>query len=170
MRHERGQASVEWVGLVLLVALGLVALVRLSARPEPAELGDAMLGAMTCAARDGCAGEARRRPATRTPSPSVTPPPLVPVVPGERRRSRLGRARLPRLDPGPVRRVRGVAGTAWRRAWVACFAYERIRYGLLHPESRLPGHRIPPAEALRMVDDCLSPAELLRDLEQLGSR
>jgi hypothetical protein len=189
MRGERGQASVEWIGLVLLVALGLAALVRVSARPEPAELGQTVLSAMTCAARDGCGGHPKeaRRPARAAPSPAVTAPPLLPVAPRQApprpvaprqappRPDVRGRAaphaprlpRLPRLDPGALRRA---ADSAWRRAWVACFAYERVRYAVLHPESRFPGHRIPPADVLRMVNDCVSPADLFRDLEPLRSR
>jgi hypothetical protein len=53
----------------------------------------------------------------------------------------------------------------WRRAWVACFAYERVRYGLLHPES----HRqvVPLRDVVRMTNDCLSPFDLSRDWEHL---
>jgi hypothetical protein len=56
---------------------------------------------------------------------------------------------------------------AWRRAWLACLAYERFRYAFLHPESRFPGHRMPPREALRIANDCVSPVDLVRDWPML---
>ena len=39
-------------------------------------------------------------------------------------------------------RARG-AGVLWRKAWFACLVYERTRYALRHPESRLPGYTLP---------------------------
>ena len=52
---------------------------------------------------------------------------------------------------------------------MACLAYERVRYDLLHPESRFPGHTIPASELLRIANDCLSPADLVRDWPLLRS-
>jgi hypothetical protein len=58
--NERGQATVEWVGLVLLVALALAALAAVVPVGGGRTLGDAVLHALVCAVRGGCAAEARR--------------------------------------------------------------------------------------------------------------
>jgi len=71
------------------------------------------------------------------------------------------RARLPEL-PARVRRAGRGAGAVWRRAWFACLVYERFRYAVAHPESRLPGYTIPTRAALRMANNCVSPVDLLR--------
>src|SRR5215213_3696327 len=62
---ERGQATVEWVGLVLGVALLLGAVAaggrEATTRESAHQLGDAVAKRITCAARDGCgAGRAPR--------------------------------------------------------------------------------------------------------------
>jgi hypothetical protein len=171
MRSERGQAGVEWIGIVLLVALALVALARLAPRADGRGAGATLVHAITCAARDGC----ERRRSARRPRRSFTVPFLVP--PGETRgrpqrpRAPGSRRSLPRLSGriGGERLRRGV-GLAWRRAWFGCLAYERFRYGFLHPESRFPGHAIPRAELLRIGNDCISPVDLVRDWPLLRGR
>ena len=55
----------------------------------------------------------------------------------------------------------------WRRAWFACLVYERTRYAFRHPESRLPGYTLPYGVALRMINNCVSPVDLLRDVPGL---
>ena len=60
-------------------------------------------------------------------------------------------------------RLRGAPGRAWRGAWYGCLVYERGRWALLHPESRFPGYTLPPSEALRIANDCISPVDLVRD-------
>jgi hypothetical protein len=57
---ERGQATIEWVGLVLLVALALGALVAVVPVGGGRTLGDAVAHALVCAVRGGCAAEAAR--------------------------------------------------------------------------------------------------------------
>jgi hypothetical protein len=210
MRSEHGQASVEWIGIVLLVALALAALSHFAPRANGREAGTTLLHAMTCAAREHCAAEPGRRassrpafsrpapsrpapsrplparpaPARRAPSVrgSFAIPPLMPRPgqvpppgpgpprgpgPPSRLRVRLPALprlpRLPELPPGALARTRRGAGLAWRRAWLGCIAYERFRYAFLHPESRIPGYAIPPREALRMANDCISPVDLVRD-------
>jgi hypothetical protein len=44
-----------------------------------------------------------------------------------------------------------------------CLGYERVRYSVLHPEIRFPRQTIPLSEDLRIANDCLSPADLIRD-------
>ena len=66
-----------------------------------------------------------------------------------------------------MRRAGRGAGALWRRAWFACLVYERTRYSLRHPESRLPGYTLPYGVALRMINNCVSPVDLLSNLPAL---
>lgn len=192
MPGERGQATVEWIGIVLLVALALAALGRFAPRAHGEELGVTLAHSVTCAARDGCGREesasgirtasSRSRPVQR----GFTPPPLLPHradaaaggrlgLPSARTLLQRGRRRLAnRLgragERALVDRLRRGTGTAWRRAWIACLIYERFRYAFMHPESRFPGHVIPPSEVLRMANDCISPLDLVRDWPALRGR
>jgi hypothetical protein len=182
MRSERGQASVEWIGLVVLVALGLTALARFAPRADAGELGTELLHTIGCAARAGCEGAGGATPAgsrsesspgSSAPRRLVTLPPLVPVAPGERR------ARAPRSRPLAAPLVRGRAllpragrgaGVLWRRSWMLCLGYERARYAVLHPEIRFPRQTIPISEDLRIANDCLSPVDLVRDYDLIRGR
>jgi hypothetical protein len=176
MRGERGQASVEWIGLLLLVALALTAFTRLAPHPDGRDLAAAVLEPVSCTAADGCAGP--RRPGDRLPArdaaapataqtgiPFLLPAPRT-VEPGRLRRL----VRRPEVPKDLPVRLRRAAVRAWQRAWFACLVYERVRYDLLHPESRIPGHRIPSEEILRMLNDCMSPFDLMRDWPLLRGR
>jgi hypothetical protein len=191
MRGDSGQASVEWIGLVLLLALGMAALVRFAPRADAQALGPELLHAIGCAARGGCDAPRGGPPSRGAPSGMVSAPPLVPIAPRERPGPTAGpralRAPVSRpLGPAPAGRwlgipgplVRGRAllrgralvgragrgvGVLWRRSWMLCLGYERVRYGILHPEIRYPQMPIPLSEDLRMVNDCLSPVDLVRD-------
>ena len=57
MGSERGQATVEWTGLLLFVALGLAALVAVVPAVDGRPLGAALLRAIVCAVRSDCGGE-----------------------------------------------------------------------------------------------------------------
>jgi hypothetical protein len=59
MRSERGQGTVEWVGLVLVLSLAMLALVAVGARVPGAALAQALAGRIICAAAlaDGCGDE-----------------------------------------------------------------------------------------------------------------
>jgi hypothetical protein len=172
MRSERGQASVEWIGLVLLLALGLTALARFTPRADAGTLGAELVHTLTCAARGGCDGDRDGRAGSGS-GRLVVAPPLVPVPPGERRSSRQSspraRAWLRRPRPaGPLlRRAGRGAGRLWRRSWFLCLGYERVRWSVLHPEIRFPHQTIPIAEDLRIANDCLSPVDLVRDRDLL---
>lgn len=163
---ESGQASVEWIGLVLLLALGLAALVRFAPHADADALGPELVHALGCAARGGCEA-APRRPAETGGTPRdgaaprgmVSAPPLVPIAPRERPRSVLRSRAVPAL----LRRAGPHVGLLWRRSWIFCLGYERVRYGVLHPEIRFPHVPIPLSENLRMANDCLSPVDLVRD-------
>jgi hypothetical protein len=59
MRSERGQGTVEWVGLVLLVSLAMLAIMAAGVRVPGASLARALADRMLCAAAlaDGCGDE-----------------------------------------------------------------------------------------------------------------
>ncbi len=59
MRSERGQGTVEWVGLVCLVSLAVLALAAAGVRVPGAPLARALAGRLLCAASlaDGCGDE-----------------------------------------------------------------------------------------------------------------
>lgn len=197
MRGQRGQASVEWIVLVLLLALGLAALARFAPRADAGGLGAELVHGLACAARGGgceaqpgaraLGGAAARGAPVRGGAPSrlFTVPPLVPVPPrglAPRRptavrppapgspRAPSGRPwlRPPRFAGPLVRRAGRDAGLLWRRSWMLCLGYERVRYSVLHPEIRFPHQTIPLSEALRIANDCLSPVDLFRDFGRPG--
>jgi Flp pilus assembly pilin Flp len=153
MRSERGQATVEWAGLLLLVALALLAVAHVAPSTDGKELGRTVLAAQARVAR-----AAPVRPALPRPRPAALPRELRAALPRELR------AALPRELRAALPRAGRAAGVVWRKAWFACLVYERIRYGLRHPESRLPGYTFPYGVAARIVARCVSPVDLLRDL------
>ena len=160
---ERGQATVEWIGILLLVALALAALARLAPRAD-----DHALAATLAHSIIGPAGRRTApEPSGTTPGrTSFIAPPLVPVPrPTTHRPARIPRTLRTRLPASPalLRRARRATGSAWRRAWYACLVYERFRWAFLHPESRFPGYTMPPEEVLRIANDCISPVDLVRD-------
>jgi hypothetical protein len=156
---ESGQATVEWVGLLLLVTLVLGGLLTLAPRVEGRSLGGAVAHAIACGAAGDCdaAGRAGSRAAL---------PPVVPRAP--RRARRPGRLRLPSLPRLPVspdrvaaayHALRGVKAVA-ARAWIVCLGYKRFQYERRHPEMTISG-RMPVPEALRIADSCLNPLAFL---------
>ena len=168
MRGDCGQASIEWIGAALLLALALGALGRFAGRMDAEPVASALLSSTTCATRGSCEAARRQTPSATPRHRSVTVPPLVPVPVAERR------APAPRSRPAPSTRARGglgsrSVGVLWRRAWMLCFAYERARYGLLNPETG-PRQTVPVSGALQMVNDCASPVDFARDWEYLRPR
>ena len=168
MRNDGGQASVEWIGLVLLLALALAALVRFAPSADAEALGPELLHAIACAARGGCEAPPGGPAGTGGGGPRgmVSAPLLVPIAPRERRPPATRRRALPgRLLGGGAlaRRAGRSAGVLWRRSWMLCLGYERVRYGFLNPEIRFPNASIPYSEQLRIANDCLSPVDLVRD-------
>ena len=147
-RSESGQATVEWVGLVLGVALVFGALVaggREAARGQSGrELGEAVAGRMVCAARDACGARAVGHPAA----------------------PRAGRAAAaPRQRNAPPARAATAARAlpkgreALGHAWLACFAYRRFEYEREHPMT--PRDSVPLDDAVDIIDDCLDPLSFL---------
>jgi hypothetical protein len=83
MRSESGQATVEWVALVLLLALALGALLALAPRVDGRSLGTVVAQRLTCAVKSGCAdeeqsgGPKRPRPRPVAPAGALAAPPGV---------------------------------------------------------------------------------------------
>jgi hypothetical protein len=159
---EAGQATPEWVGLVLVVALALGAVAALRPAAGDRRLGDAVAERISCAARGSCAAgrEAALAPAS---VPGVAAPgAAAPGAPSAGRRGgdalgAPGRARV--VDA--LRRLRVAGGALARRAWIVCLGYRRFRYELEHP--RLPSEAMPLAEALDIANGCLNPYAFLAE-------
>jgi hypothetical protein len=142
---------------VLLVALALLALTQLAPKADGRELGTTLARSVT-----GVGHKSRSQSEFSSTHPA---PDALRVWPGGRAAVR---RTLPRL-PGPLRGARRGARALWRRAWFACLAYARARYALRHPEISVPGYTLPYGTALRMIDSCVSPIDLLHDLPELGA-
>jgi hypothetical protein len=153
-RSESGQATVEWVGLVLGVALVFGALVaggREAARGQSGrELGQAIAGRVVCAVRDACGARAVGRPvgprAGRAPAK-----PRAPAAPRPRSAPPARAAKAARALP----RGREALG----HAWLACFAYRRFEYEREHPMT--PRDSVPLDDAVDIINDCLDPLSFL---------
>jgi hypothetical protein len=141
MPAEHGQATIEWTGLVLLVALALSALGAFVSRVEGRGLGGVLANSISCAARGACA------PERASPAPS------------ERAESRAARPALSvRREAAAFNALRGVRQVA-QRVWIVCLGYRRYRYELQHP--RAPTEAMPLEEARDIANECLNPLEFL---------
>ncbi len=149
-RAESGQATVEWVGLVLGVALVFGALVaggREAARGQSGrELGEAVAGRMVCSARDACGAGATASSA----GAALRAPGRAPRL--ARRSAAAGRAVA-------AARALPKGREALGHAWLACFAYRRFEYEREHPLT--PRQSVPLDDAVDIVNDCLDPLSFL---------
>jgi hypothetical protein len=155
---ERGQATVEWIGLLLGIALVLGAVAaggREAAKGESAAgLGDAVAERIVCAAKGACGA--------RTPGGR-----LVGAPPGRRLGGapggRLGGApegdgrRGKPSPPAPSSSHAGIAQGVAKRAWFLCLGYRRWQYDREHA----PFQRVPLRENLRTVNECVNPLAFL---------
>jgi hypothetical protein len=150
---EGGQATVEWVGLVLAAALVLAGAGALAGREADRGLGEEVAERITGAA----------------PPPSIrTAPPAAVAAPLPSGAAPPGAAPPPtRVAPRPAsgpravdafRSVRGVADVA-RHAWIVCLGYERWRHELEHPTA--PNEALPVDVALSIVNTCFNPHDYL---------
>jgi hypothetical protein len=143
MHDERGQATIEWLGLVAVAALLLGALAAFRAPQQDRELGAAVARRISCASAGGCA---ERRAALVGHS-------AVAVAAAGRRTPR-----TKAVDA--FRRLRGV-GQLTKRIWIACLGYRRFIYERDHP--RAPTEPMPLGEALEIANVCLNPLSFLED-------
>jgi hypothetical protein len=164
---EGGQATVEWVALVLTAALVLAGAGALAGREADRELGEEVAERITSAA----AAAGGRPPAAAGGAPEATAPGNV-----VRKRPISGRFRttstdaVPRVRAAPpapasapravdaFRSLRGVADVA-RHTWIVCLGYRRWRYELEHPMA--PTESLPLDEALGIANSCLNPYDYL---------
>ena len=154
---ERGQATVEWIGLVLGVALLLGAVAaggREAAKGESAEgLGDAVAERIVCAAKRSCgAGVAGGRLGD------------APERRGGGELEAFGgrRGGAPSRQPAPasaLRRHAGLAEGVAKRAWFLCLGYRRWKYDREHPRSPLEG--VPLRETVKTLNECVNPLSFL---------
>jgi hypothetical protein len=156
--REHGQATVEWIGLVLLAAVALTALAALRPDVDGRALGGSVAHAITCAARGGCDLDRQRlhRPQASPPSSAAQPPARLPVT-----GPRLGvpAAQMPGdRAAGAFRALRRIRNVA-QKAWIVCLGYRRFVYERSHP--RVPTEPMPLDEALHIADECLNPLGFL---------
>jgi hypothetical protein len=153
---QRGQATVEWIGLVLGLALafgGALGVARgADFGGEAHGLGEALASRVTCAARGSC----------HVTQPAFSrvhaPPPALDAFGGRGIRPSAPWERAPRglrgLDGAGAGVLRGL-GRVSRRAWIFCLGYRRLRYDLDNPRTPLEG--FPPGELLDELNTCLNP-------------
>ena len=179
MHGEGGQATVEWVALVLTAALVLGAGAALAGREADRGLGEEVAERISrTAARAAPSPDAATQPSesaapppTRAaPIPARAAPPPTRAAPPPRRAAPPPRRAAPpptRAAPPPAsgppavqafRRLRGVADVA-RHTWIVCLGYRRWRYELEHPMA--PTEALPLDEALGIANSCLNPYDYL---------
>jgi hypothetical protein len=144
VQGEGGQATVEWVGLVLAAALVLAGAGALAGREADRGLGEALAARISGAA----SGVGVAAPPTRaTPPPTRAAPAPRPSTP-----------RAAEAFGG----VRGVADVA-KHTWIVCLGYERWRHELEHPTEPT---KAPPVDAvLGIVNTCFNPYDYLLEEE-----
>jgi hypothetical protein len=103
MRSESGQATVEWVALVLFLVLALAALLALAPRVDGRSLGGLIAQRITCAAVGRCVS-APARHGPREAAIAPVPPVPVPVAPTRIPSKRTPPVRAPR-KPGRLPRL-----------------------------------------------------------------
>ncbi len=145
---ERGQATVEWIGLVLGVALLLGAVAaggREAAKGESADrLGEAVAERIVCAPKGACGAGA---PGGRLGALGGAPE-------GDGARGR----RRPSAH-APSRSHAGLAEGVAKRAWFLCLGYRRWQYDREHP--RAPLQSVPLRDTVKVVNECVNPLSFL---------
>jgi hypothetical protein len=149
MRGERGQATVEWLALVLLAALILGA-----AAAGATGRGDREVGAVLAERILGGAAAPDAPAAAEVPAlaAAVTPRVRAPAPPPH--------APPPLRAADAFQRLRDV-GTVAKHTWIFCLGYRSWRYEVEHP--RAPTVPVPLEDALEMINSCLNPYAFLMD-------
>ncbi len=146
MHGEGGQATVEWVALVLVAALVLGAAAAFAGREADPGVGEAVAKRITRTARGVSRAPVRAAgtsPARAAPLPmKSTPSPPV---------------SLPRAV-GIAGSVAGIGGVA-KHGWIVCLGYKRWKHELEHPSA--PGEPLPVDVALSIVNTCFNPHDYL---------
>jgi hypothetical protein len=171
VRAEAGQATAEWVGVVLVVALGLGALAGLRPAGGEERLGEALAqrisGTVLPAAAASSPGPRAEAGAASWPATAswpaaasthaLAPVALRPTAPAVPPWVRSGALRAPSGAKlvAAFRTLRGAGKVLVRRAWIVCLGYGRFQYELKHP--RLPNEAMPLEEAVEIANGCLNP-------------
>lgn len=150
MRDAAGQATIEWVGLVLAAALVLGALVAFRAPAQDRGLGTALAKRITCAAGGACAPTGAGLPPRALGLAGAGASTTLP------RHGRISRAKA--VDA--FRRLRGL-GRLTNRIWIVCLGYRRFVYERRHVLE--PAGAMPLDNALDIADDCLNPLSFGED-------
>jgi hypothetical protein len=143
---EGGQATVEWVALVLAAALLLGAAAAFAGREADRGVGEAVAKRITRTARGvgrkpaGAAGPNAPAPAPAAPAPS--PSPL---------------SSLPRAV-GIAGGLAGIGRVA-KHGWIVCLGYKRWKHELENPSA--PTEPLPVDVALSIVNTCFNPHDYL---------
>jgi hypothetical protein len=172
---EDGQATVEWVALVLAAALVLTGAGALAGREADRGLGEEVAKRITGAAAGAAqppdaatrwtaraagpappAASAAPPAAGAAPLPSGVAPPAAGAAPPSTRAAPRPASGSRAVDA--FRSVRGVADVA-RHAWIVCLGYERWRHELEHPTA--PNEALPVDVALSIVNTCFNPHDYL---------
>jgi hypothetical protein len=140
---EGGQATVEWVALVLAAALVLGASAALAPAEDELGLGE-LVAERIVRAPDEAQPDVMKPPSGAAPAPPSRAAPAAPVSAAQ--------------AVNAFRRLRGLEHVA-RHAWVACLGYRRWRLELAHP--RAPTEAVPLRDALDIANDCLNPYDYL---------
>ncbi len=149
MRDATGQATIEWVGLVLVAALALGAVAAFRAPAQDRSLGTLIAQRITCAAAaEGMCAPAAGAPAVR---PAVAPPAPTRVRSVDGAVARAG-------APEALERLRGL-GKWGGRVWMVCLAYRRYIFERDHRLDAIRG--MPLEEAVDIADECLNPLSFL---------
>jgi hypothetical protein len=150
VQGESGQATVEWVALMLAAALVLAGAGALAGREADRGLGEAVAARISGAAR----GVGVAAPPTRAAPPRARATPPSGAAPAPRP----PRPRAAEAFGG----VRGVADVA-KHTWIVCLGYERWRHELEHPTEPT---KAPPVDAvLGIVNTCFNPYDYLLEEE-----
>jgi hypothetical protein len=159
VHSEGGQATIEWVALVLAAVLVLGAAAAFAGREADPGLGEAVAKRITSTAggvgrgsAGALAGEGR----------AAAPPPTGAPVPGA------AAPPLPRSSPSPLSflsravglggALAGIGGVA-KHGWVVCLGYQRWKRELEHPSA--PTEPLPVDVALSIVNTCFNPHDYL---------
>jgi hypothetical protein len=167
---QSGQATIEWAGLMLCVALIFGALLaggREAAKGDAGRgLGEAVAERITCAVRAECAaergargerhsvregGERRLARAVALGAPLGNPPGGRLSVVSPSRGDRSGLRRAVRVLSGAKRFL--------KRTWFVCLAYRNWQGDREHP--RLLGEGLPPKETADRLNECVNPLSFL---------
>jgi hypothetical protein len=140
MDRQRGQATVEWVALLLVAALILGAAAAHSSARDDRGLGREVAKRIAGAPREITAAAPAAGIEREARAQGVAAPPV--------------RSPSARSDA----RLRGVARVA-ERAWIVCLGYRRWRQEMEHPLA--PTESLPLDDALEIANDCLNPYSFL---------